>query len=156
MSGVEFIVGTILASVPITLEVYDRSGRVFEIFSVFRQYPREVVIFKTKLDVQRTIFRNNAINLLTAITNDRTRVQEVINQPSSEIARHGLVISSAYRNHLEALQNSFEACRQIASHIHDCLQLICSQYQEFRAEIGEKQDVSRLMCSWAILGAAGR
>jgi len=36
MSGVEFIVGTVLASVPITLEVYDRSGRVFEVFSVFR------------------------------------------------------------------------------------------------------------------------
>jgi len=147
MSGVEFIVGTVLASVPITLEVYDRSGRVFEVFSVFKHYPREAVIFKTKLDIQRTIFRNNAVHLLTVITNDRSRVQEVIKQASSEGARHGLVMASVYRNRLNALQESFESCRQIANHIRDCLELICSQYDEFAAEVGEKRDVSNLMGS---------
>ena len=71
MSGIEFIVGTVLSAVPIALETYDRSGRVFEVFSVFKQYPREVLILEAKLRAQRTIFRNNAINLLTAITKDR-------------------------------------------------------------------------------------
>ena len=142
MSGVEFIVGTVLASVPITLEVYDRSGRVFAVFSVFKHYPREAIIFKTKLDVQRTIFRNNAIHLLTVVTNDRSRVQEVIKQPSSESARHGLVMASAHRNRLDALQESFESCHQIANHIRDCLELICSQHDEFVVEVVEKRDVS--------------
>ncbi|KAK0652118.1 hypothetical protein B0T16DRAFT_454520 [Cercophora newfieldiana] len=140
MSGAEFIVGAVLASVPITLDVYDRSGRVFEVFSIFRHYPREVLIFKTKLDVQRTIFRNKAVNLLTAITNDRPKVEDVVKQPLSESARHGLVIASAYRNRLDTLRESFESCRQIANHIRDCLELICSQYDEFDAEVGEKRD----------------
>jgi len=77
MSGIEFIVSTVLASVPIALELYDRSGRVFEVFSTVKQYPREVLILEAKLSNQRTIFRNNAINLLTAITKDRVKVQEI-------------------------------------------------------------------------------
>jgi hypothetical protein len=83
MSGIEFIIGTVLAAVPIALEAYDRSNRVFEVFSVFRQYSREVLTLEAKLSAQRTIFRNNAINLLRAITRDRATVQDIVSQPSS-------------------------------------------------------------------------
>src|ERR1700712_1442889 len=103
MSGIELIVGTVLASVPIALEAYDRSGRVFELFSVFRQYPREVLILDAKLSAQRTIFRNNAINLLTAITKDRAKIQDVLDQPSSQATRLELVMASVYRNRVDAL-----------------------------------------------------
>ena len=142
MSGIEFIVGTVLASVPIALETYDRSGRVFEVFSVFKQYPREVLILEVKLGAQRTIFRNNAINLLTAITKDRVKVQEVMNKPSSQATRLGLVMASVYQHRVDALDESFVACRQTAEQIHNTLQLLCSQSEAFRAEVGEKQDVS--------------
>ncbi|KAM7195049.1 hypothetical protein V8F33_006918 [Rhypophila sp. PSN 637] len=140
MSGVELIVGTVLASVPITLEVYDRSGRVFEVFGVVKHYPREALTFKTMLDIQRTIFRNNAIHLLTVITKDRSRVQDVIKQPSSESATHGLVMAPIYRNRLDALEESFESCGQVANHIRVCLEIICSRYDEFAAEVGTKRD----------------
>src|SRR5947208_7010404 len=107
MSGIEFIVGTVLSAVPIALETYDRSGRVFEVFSVFKQYPREVLILEAKLSAQRTIFRNNTINLLTTITKNRVKVQEVINQPSSQTARLGLAIASVYQHRVEVLDESF-------------------------------------------------
>ena len=142
MSGIEFIVGTVLSVVPITLEIYDRSGRVFEVFSVFKQYPREVLILEAKLGAQRTIFRNNAINLLTAITKDRAKVQDVMNQPSSQAARLGLVMASVYKHRVDALDESFVACRQTAEQIHNTLQTLCCQTEAFRAEVGEKQDVS--------------
>ncbi|KAK1753553.1 hypothetical protein QBC47DRAFT_424105 [Echria macrotheca] len=141
MSGAEFIIGTVLASIPITLEIYDRSGRVFEIFSIFQQYPREVVIFKTKLDVQRTIFRNNAINLLTTITGNGRVVREVVKQPSSDAARQTLVVSPDFAHHADALDDSFEACRQTVEHIRSCLQLLCFQFDEFQADAKEKQDL---------------
>jgi hypothetical protein len=142
MSGIEFIVGIVLATVPIALETYDRSGRVFEVFSVFKQYPREVLILEAKLGAQRTIFRNNAINLLTAITKDRVKVQEVMNQPSSQATRLGLVMASVYQHRVDALDESFVACRQTAEQIHNTLQLLCFQFEAFRAEVGENQDVS--------------
>ena len=142
MSGIEFIVGTVLAAVPIALETYDRSGRVFEVFSVFKQYPREVLILEAKLSAQRTIFRNNAINLLTAITKDRVKVQEVMKQPSSQAARVGLVMASVYQHRVDALDESFVACRQTAEQIHNTLQLLYFQSEAFRAEVGENQEVS--------------
>jgi len=71
MSGIELIVGTVLSAVPITLETYDRSGRVLEVFSVFNQYRREVLILEAKLGADRSIFRDNPVSLLTAITKDR-------------------------------------------------------------------------------------
>lgn len=142
MSGIEFIVGTVLAVVPVALETYDRSGRVFEVFSVFKQYPREVLILEAKLGAQRTIFRNNAINLLTAITKDRVKVQEVMNQPSSQATRLGLVMAFVYQHRVDALDESFVACRQTAEQIHNTLQLLCFQFEAFRTEVGENQDVS--------------
>jgi hypothetical protein len=142
MSWIEYIVGTVLSLVPIALDTYDRSGRVFEVFSVFKQYPREVLILEAKLGAQRTIFRNNAINLLTAITKDRVKVQEVMNQPSSQAAGLALVMASVYQHRVDALDESFMACRQTVDQIHNTLQLLCLQFEDFRAEVGEKQDVS--------------
>jgi hypothetical protein len=142
MSGLEIIVGTVLAAVPIALDSYDRSGRLSKIFSVFKQYPREVIILEAKLGAQRTIFRNNAINLLTAITKDRVKVQEIMDNPSSQSARLGLVMASVYQHRVDALDESFVACRQTAEQIHNTLQLLCLQFEAFRAEVGEKQEVS--------------
>ncbi|EEY20521.1 predicted protein [Verticillium alfalfae VaMs.102] len=80
MSGVELIVGAVLGSVPIALEAYDRSGRLFETISTFRHYAKEVDLLDAKLSTQRIIYRNNAINLLTAVTQDRDSVQELSDQ----------------------------------------------------------------------------
>ncbi|KAK3326074.1 hypothetical protein B0H66DRAFT_637403 [Apodospora peruviana] len=142
MSGVELIVGTVLASVPIALEAYDRLGRIFEVFSVFRQYPREVLILEAKLGAQRTIFRNTAINLLTAITKDRLKVQHVVSQPSLQAVSQTLVLAPIYRDRLDALHESFVACRQTADQVESTLQVLFAQFDTFRTELGEKQDAA--------------
>ncbi|RYO79634.1 hypothetical protein DL766_010587 [Monosporascus sp. MC13-8B] len=140
MSGIEFIIGTTLASIPIALEAYDRSGRVFEVFKTFKRYPREVGLLEARLSSQKTIFRNNTIILLTAVTKDRCKVDEVLKQPSSPTARAGLAIASPYELQLESLDESFLACRQTAELVNNTLQQLCTQFEAFRAEVGEKDD----------------
>ncbi|EEU45284.1 uncharacterized protein NECHADRAFT_80816 [Fusarium vanettenii 77-13-4] len=140
MSGVELIVGAVLGSIPIAIEVYDRSGRVFEVFSAFKKYPREVSILDAKLSVQRTIFRNNAINLLNTVTKDQASVLEVVNRPASAAARRDLTMAPVYRNRIDALGESFRSCAQTAEQIQHSLQVLCSQSDDFRAQIGERQD----------------
>jgi hypothetical protein len=142
MSGIEFIIGTVLSAVPISLEAYDRSNRVFEVFSVFKQYPREVLTLEAKLGAQRTIFRNNAINLLSAITKDRAKVQEVMSQPSSKAARDSLILNPAYRLRKDALEESFTACHQTAQQIRHALEQVCWQAETFGADLGQRQEVS--------------
>jgi len=144
MSGIEFIIGTVLAAVPIALEAYDRSNRVFEVFSVFKQYPREVLTLEAKLSAQRTIFRNNAINLLRAITRDRATVQEVMSQPSSKSLRDSLVLNPAYQIRQDALEESFMTCHQTAQQIQHALEQLCLHTEAFGADLGQRQEVSRL------------
>ncbi|KAI0169622.1 hypothetical protein GGR52DRAFT_475210 [Hypoxylon sp. FL1284] len=142
MSGVEFIVGTSLASISLALEAYDRSGRVFEIFKTFKHYPREFTLLEAKLSNQRTIFRNNAANLLTAITKDRFKVSEVMKQPSSPAARGDLAIASLFENRLDSLDESFVSCSRTAGQVKRSLQSLFTQFEAFRAEVGEKEGMS--------------
>lgn len=145
MSGIEFIVGTTLASIPLALEAYDRSGRVFEIFKTFKHYPREVILLEAKLSNQRTIFRNNAVILLTAITKDRLKVQEVMKRPSSPVARKDLAVASPYEHRLDTLDESFSSCRQTAEQVNSSLQFLYAQFETFRAEVDEKREVGLLL-----------
>ncbi|KAI8673027.1 hypothetical protein NCS56_00767400 [Fusarium sp. Ph1] len=140
MSGVELIVGAVLGSIPIAIEVYDRSGRVFEVFSAFKQFPREVSILDAKLSVQRAIFRNNAINLLAVITRDQEYVLEAINRPKSTAASLGLAMAPVYRSRIDDLEMSFESCAQTAEQIRNSLRVLYAQSAIFRAEVGDKQD----------------
>ncbi|KAI1379880.1 hypothetical protein F4677DRAFT_297809 [Hypoxylon crocopeplum] len=141
MSGIEFIVGTTLASIPLALEAYDRSGRVFEVFKTFKHYPREVTLLEAKLSNQRTIFRNNAVILLTAITKNRFKVREVMKQPSSPAAEN-LAIASPYEGRLDSdsLNESFLSCRRTAEQVNRSLQFLYAQFEAFRVEVDEKKE----------------
>ncbi|CRK29979.1 hypothetical protein BN1708_005114 [Verticillium longisporum] len=138
MSGVELIVGAVLGSVPIALEAYDRSGRLFETISTFRHYAKEVDLLDAKIGTQRVIFRNNAINLLTAVTQDRDSVQEVLKRPSPELpAAHArLSMSPMYRHRIDTLAELFVSCRQISDQVNCVLQELCVQFEAIRCEVG--------------------
>ncbi|KAF4438424.1 hypothetical protein F53441_12812 [Fusarium austroafricanum] len=140
MSGVEFIVGAVLGAVPVAVETYDRSKRVFQIFSTFRHYPREVKTVEAKIGAQRAIFRNNAINLLDEITKDRSSVQHVMNRSASDAVIPSLTMATAYHHRLDALRDSFTACHETAEQMQNTLQKLCDQLEEFVGETRGKHD----------------
>jgi hypothetical protein len=142
MSGVEFIVGTVLTSVPIALEIFDRSGRVFEVFAAFKKYPKEVRILETKLGNQKAIFRNNSLKLLTSITADRVAVQKIMNDPSSLLDRTGLRMAPFFSRRIDTLGESFKACRATADRICDALRILRSMLESIRPELDNKLDAS--------------
>jgi hypothetical protein len=63
MIGFE-IVGVILGVIPLIIEGIDRSQTAFAVFAVYHHYAKELSKLDSKLGVQRTVFRNNCINLL--------------------------------------------------------------------------------------------
>lgn len=132
----------LLGAVPLALEAYDRSGRVFEVYYVFKQYPRELRIIEDKISAQRTIFRNNACNLLNVITKDPHKVQEIMNQPSAFSDRSSLVLAEFHQHQTDALNESFTSCHRTAEHIRKTLELLCSQFKTFHVEMGDKDEVS--------------
>ncbi|KAK3363138.1 hypothetical protein B0T25DRAFT_468891 [Lasiosphaeria hispida] len=137
MSGIEFIIATALAAIPLSLEAFDRSGRAFEAISVFRHHSREILTLDARLGTQKAIFRNTSSNLLFVITKDRSNVQEVVSRPSGA-AKKALGLSPGYelrRLGVNALEESFVACHQTVHQIEMTLQELCLKVQEFHSEV---------------------
>ncbi|KAF4447294.1 hypothetical protein FALBO_16963 [Fusarium albosuccineum] len=147
MSGAELIVGVVFGSIPIAIKVYDRSNRVFEVFSAFKQLPSEVSILGAKLSVQRAILRNNALNLLAVITRDQEYVLEAVRRPKSTAVSLDLAMAPVYRRRIDDLPMSFESCAQTAEHIRNSIHVLFSESDIHRAEVGDKQDVGTRMKS---------
>lgn len=145
MSGVEFIIGTTLASIPLTLEAYDRIGRTVEIVKTIQHFPQELSFLLVTVNVQRVIFRNNSIRLLTAITQDRSAVDRILRDPASLDAQAGLTIGSCFALQLEALRDSFTTCQDLIVHMQRALHELRVHFEGLGTNTNEPSQV--LQCA---------
>ncbi|KAK3386496.1 hypothetical protein B0H63DRAFT_467873 [Podospora didyma] len=144
MSGVEFIVGVVLASVPITIMMLEKYGAISERRSLLRNPKGALKQSLTKVRTQKSIFWHNAINLLSAITDDRDLIDakfaELIQQGRTGIsdcvdatqspARQTtteLRMSGIYRGRISSLEASFESCRQLVELINAALESLMKE-----------------------------
>lgn len=134
MSGVEFIVGTVLGAVPLVLYAFDKYGKVSEAISTFRS-PREFTKLQTRVGTQRTIFRNNSINLLSAITNQHEEILAWFaavepaalsgqNPPNPGLDLH---MDPIYHERVESLKDSFESCSSTLKQLERTLTTISDE-----------------------------
>ncbi|KAK4215171.1 hypothetical protein QBC37DRAFT_398930 [Rhypophila decipiens] len=157
MSGVEFVVGVVLASVPITITILEKYSAFSEGRSVFQNPKRALKQSLTIVRTQKSIFWHNAIDLLSAITDDRDLIEakfaELIEQARAGIGEGAcaaqsparqttteLRMSGIYRGRISSLEYSFESCRQ---HI----ELINAALESLMKEINEISDLSHMSSS---------
>ncbi|KAI8689595.1 hypothetical protein NCS56_00223100 [Fusarium sp. Ph1] len=128
----EFIVGTVLAGVPIVLEAYDRYWDLSKGFTTFRQYSKELVKLDTILKTQKTLFRGNIIKLLTAITNDPDRARGLLSERSQETWQtlRLEIINSEQR--LESLRDTFKSWKATLDQVLSSVTAICLEVETFR------------------------
>ncbi|RDW57644.1 hypothetical protein BP6252_13726 [Coleophoma cylindrospora] len=149
MSGVE-VAGLLLGAIPIALEAYDRSERAFSAFDVYRHYPKELKKLEAKLGAQKTVFRNNCINLLSTISDDRSRVYAMLSEPSHS-GWQDQDIHHALASRSNALDESFTSCQRTMEQIHEALQSIGKEAEEFQhvlASNSESQENSVSTREW--------
>ncbi|KAK0722701.1 hypothetical protein B0T26DRAFT_641362 [Lasiosphaeria miniovina] len=166
MSGVEFIVGVVLGAVPIAVLAFEQYGKLSAHISTFRN-PREIVKLQSKVSAQRTIFRNNAINLLSAITNDRELVRSMLSAFGQTIAganddnpqrnptqssRHKIVVelkmSEIYRNRIDSLEESLESCHKTILQIVVSLEKLVEELSGLAGTIQKSGDSTSGRREW--------
>lgn len=125
----EFIVGTILAVVPIVVEAYDRYWDLSNGLSTFRQYSQELKKLDTILDTQKTLFRGNVIKLLTAVTNNPEKARGLL---SGKAAWDQLTFAPVYHNRVESLHETFTSWKATLEQVHAALKSICLEVEGFR------------------------
>lgn len=147
----EFIVGTVLAGVPIVLEAYDHYERLSQGCSTFRHYSRELAKLDTVMKIQRTLFRANIIKLLTVLTNDPT-ARDLLAQdaPTQWDGLNIPVPCGQDRNRLEALGEMFDSWEATLDLVLQSIEAICLELESFRVDSTEtlKQLSRRFRLSW--------
>jgi len=115
MSGFE-VIGVVLGAIPIVIEAYDR---VAPRISAYRHYRSKVDLLVTKAMSQRTIFRNSARGLVSAINNDRQTLEDwLAEQEPQELEPSRL---SCLR---QGLHEDLEHCIRLVNLIHASLSSI--------------------------------
>ncbi len=140
MSGFE-ITGVILGVIPLIIEAFNRSEQAFAAFATYRRYPKELAKLDSKLGAQKTVFRNNCINLLSTITSDRQKVHDMLSQPSHE-AWHDNMLHQTFKVRIEALDQSLESCQRTMEQIYEALQSISLETEDFKAALVVDPEVS--------------
>ncbi|KAH7159536.1 hypothetical protein B0J13DRAFT_492650 [Dactylonectria estremocensis] len=143
MSGVEFIVGTVLGGVPVAVLAFEKYQTLSTMLSTFRN-PREIVRMQSKVGSQRTIFRNNAINLLSSVTNDRESIHSWISgltdsssHASSLTADIDFTLADVYRSRIDSLKDTFSSCKSTLDEIMSTLEKISEELSSIAKVVGK-------------------
>jgi hypothetical protein len=129
----EFIVGTALAGIPIVLEAYDRYWDISAGFNAFRHYSKELIKLDTILKTQKTLFRGNVIKLLTAITNDPEKAQDLLSNNGREHWDEFRPLRIYDSNRLESLQETFVSWKETLELVLSTVTAICIEVESFQS-----------------------
>jgi hypothetical protein len=137
----EFIVGTVLAGIPVVLEAYDRYWRLAAGFSTFRHSSTEFTKLETVLKTQKTLFRSDALQLLSSVTNDPEFAKELLSDSNSPNWAQ-LRLDDAYNNRVDGLRDTFSSWMATAMQIKLALGTLSRDFTNLRTTSREFQEVN--------------
>ena len=145
MSGIE-IAGLIIGSIPLILEAFDRSERTLDFFRTCGRYAKELTKLNSILGAQRSIFRNNCINLLSTVTSDPGRAHEIVAMSPTDATAW---FNSAHKEYDLTLSPNMPAsetlrsCRSVLLLIQQSLETITQELEGFRVDLAPALHVSQ-------------
>ena len=140
MSGIE-VAGLVLGAIPLIIEGFNRSQKAFAAFNTYRHYPKELTKLDAKIGAQKTVFRNNCINLLSTITNDRQKVHAMLSE-TSHSGWQDENMHSTLASRIDALDESFTSCQRTMDQIYQALRDICRESEAFQTVLMASNEVS--------------
>lgn len=133
MSGFE-VAGVILAVIPLVLEAFDRSDRAFSAFRTFGRYPKEVLRLQAKFRAQKSIFRNDCIHLLAAVTNDNQRAHDLV-RLATQATWDDEEIRETFHQRAAAVSLTLDSCRDIIQEINGVIGGFDAELQGFKSVV---------------------
>lgn len=146
----EFIVGTVLAGVPIVVKAYERYWQLSKGCSTFRHYSRELIKLDTIMKTQKTLFHGNIIKLLTVLTNDPT-ARDLLSDEQTWATLQIPVSCGEDPNRVDALREMFDSWQATLDLVLQSTETICLELEGFRMPDSReslKQLSKRFRLSW--------
>ena len=145
MIGID-VAGLLLGAIPVIIEGYGSLEKTFAFFETLRSFPREIKKLDAKLGTQKTVFRNNCINLLSALSDDRHAVYAMLSE-STHVNWQNENFSRKLADRVDAgaLDESFLSCHRTMNLIHESLQSINREVEGFKSVLNPPNEVSGLV-----------
>ena len=148
MSGFE-IAGVVLGVLPLIVEAFEKYEKIVDLVVTYRKYSKAVARFNTELSVQKVIFQNECILLLSHVE-DEDSLRDMFHQ-SSHSLRKDLRNNHQLERRLVQKINGETTYRQIAALLHlisQTLQQIYEETKDHRDSLGQRPqapEVSRTL-----------
>lgn len=84
MSGVE-AVGLALGVLPLIIVAIEKYEKISDLIGTYRKYSKAVGRFSTELAVQRVIFQNECVLLLSQVVDDGRALHDMFNEPAHSL-----------------------------------------------------------------------
>ncbi|KAJ5675814.1 hypothetical protein N7462_008711 [Penicillium macrosclerotiorum] len=135
----EFIVGTVLAGIPLVLEAYDRYRKLSEGFDTFRNHSRELTKLDTVMKTQKTLFRANVIKLITEITNDPEKARNLLSESHRENLQKLKLPNVNDSARIDSLREMFSTWNSVLELVLHTATAICLEVESFGASSTAKR-----------------
>lgn len=140
MAGVE-VVGIVLGVLPLIVTAVENYEKIGDLILTYRRYSKEVRKFNTELAVQRTIFQNECLLLLSQVVVDERALHDMFNEPGHNLRKRLLNDDKLDR---KLVQRMNERGHDSYKHIVALLELIRQSleqiYEETKDYEGERMD----------------
>ncbi|KAL9610451.1 MAG: hypothetical protein Q9167_004849 [Letrouitia subvulpina] len=124
MSGIE-VAALILGTIPVVLEAFGRSEKLFEPFRKYRRYMKDIQKLEYQLRTEKAIFSGHCIILLYAITGNRDRARHLFEAMAENTLTENTLAHVTFKRlkrHLhDTLNTNLVACRETITQLQHSL-----------------------------------
>ncbi|KAI4209513.1 MAG: hypothetical protein LQ351_007548 [Letrouitia transgressa] len=124
MSGIE-VAAIILGVIPVVLEAFDRSGKLFEPYRKHRRYVKDIQKLEYQLRTEMAIFSGHCVILLYAITGNRDRARNLFEARTENTFIENTLADGSFerlKHYLhDSLNTSLVACRETITQLQHSL-----------------------------------
>ena len=141
MSGVE-AVGLALGVLPMIIVAIEKYEKISDLIGTYRKYSKVVGRFSTELAVQRVIFQNECVLLLSQVVDDGRALHDMFNEPAHSL-RTSLRKDSKLNQKLlqrmnERAHDSYEQIVALLRLIGETLRQIYDETKGYRDNLGNE------------------
>lgn len=140
MTGVE-VAGLVLGVLPLIVGAIENYEKIGDLFLTYRRYSKEVKKFNTELGVQRVIFQNECVLLLSQVVDDERALHDMFNEPAHNLRQRLRHEDSLERKLVQRMnERVYDSHQQIVALLELIRQTLEQIYGETKDYEGEPLD----------------
>lgn len=148
------VAGIVLGVIPLIVEAIESYEKIGDLILTYRRYSKEVRKFNTEIAVQRVIFQNECVLLLSQVVDDERALHDMFNEPAHGLRNFLRNDDNLDRKLLqrmnERVHDSYKQIVALLGLIRQSLEQIYGETKNYEGELGDdalKPDVNDISLS---------